>query len=224
MKDKREEIVGLNKTLFGMSDEMLDMKKRKKNAKKEKQKAVLVLKRKLTSFNKVLRTNDELRNVIEDESDMHDQDGNNNNPKVGNNSHLKVVGKIKEGGGHGGNCTWPLWMVQLILESLVNGTPPSAIPSNITSHISIINPEIEIKEVPSVRYVRKCRTILRIVGETLASYRLAKAKDWDQMFTDGTGRRQTAIQNLIFRIKEDNILRNIILSSAIILKGECSVE
>ena len=69
----------LNKTLFGMLDETLDMKKRKKNAKKEKQKAVLVLKRKITTFNKMLRTNDELRNVIEDESDMHDQDGNNNN-------------------------------------------------------------------------------------------------------------------------------------------------
>ena len=101
----------LHKTLLVISDEMLDMKKRKKNANKEKQKSVLVLKIKLTSFNKVLRTNDELRNIIEDRNDMHDQDGNNNNPKVGNNSHLKVVGRIKEGGGHGVNFTWPLWMV-----------------------------------------------------------------------------------------------------------------
>ena len=85
-------------------------------------------------------------------------------------------------------------MLQLILESIANGTPPSSIPANILSHLSIMNPDIEIKQVPSISYVRRCRTILRLVGETLASYRLAKAEDWGQLFTDGTSRRQSAIQ------------------------------
>ena len=31
----------------------------------------------------------------------------------------------------GGRRTWPVWVVQLIFELLVNGTPPSAIPANI---------------------------------------------------------------------------------------------
>ena len=79
-------------------------------------------------------------------------------------------------------------------------------------------------EVPSINFVRKCWTVLRIVGETLAAYRLGKAKDWQQLFTDGTSRRQSAIQNLIIGIKEDSKLRNIALSSSLILKGESSEE
>ena len=131
---------------------------------------------------------------------------------------MKVIGT------RGGNAKWLLWMVQLVLELLVNGTPPSSIPANILSHVAIMNPNTTVKEVPSVSWIRRCRTILRIIGETLASYRLAKAEDWKQLFTDGTSRRQSAIQNLIIGIKEDNILQNIALSSSIILKGETSEE
>ena len=44
-----------------------------------------------------------------------------------------TIGKVlqKEGSGKGGSYNWPIWMVQLILEHLVNGTPPSAISLNI---------------------------------------------------------------------------------------------
>ena len=116
-----------------------------------------------------------------------------------NDIDIKEVKKTNEGGQSG--HTWPLWMLQVILESLANGTPPSSIPDNILSHLSIMNPDIKTKQVPSISYVRRCRTILRIVGETLASYRLAKAEDWEQLFTDGTSRRQSALQNLIIGIK-----------------------
>ena len=90
--------------------------------------------------------------------------------------HHNQVKKIREGDQHGGAYTWPLWILQLVLEMLVNGAPPSSIPSSIVSHISITSPDIEIKEVPCVSYVRKCQSILRIIGDTLASYQLAKAK------------------------------------------------
>ena len=132
--------------------------------------------------------------------------------------------KIREGCNHGGAYTWPLWILQLVLEMLVHGAPPSSIPPSIVSHITITNPGMEIKEIPCVSYVRKCRSILRIIGETLASYRLAKAKKWQQLFTDGTSRRQTAIQNLIIGIEEDSVLKNIVLSSSIILVGESSEQ
>ena len=75
----------------------------------------------------------------------------------------------------GGCHTWPLWMLQLILELLANGTPPSTIPSNIASHVAIMNKGVLIKELPCLSYIRKCRITFRIVGKTLASYRLAKA-------------------------------------------------
>ena len=92
-----------------------------------------------------------------------------------------------------------------------NRHPPSSVPANIMSHISILNPEIIIKEVPSVSYIFRCRTILRIVGKTLASFRLAKAEDWKKLCTDGTSRRQSAIQTLIIGIMEDSNLQKIAL-------------
>ena len=106
--------------------------------------------------------------------------------EVSNDTEPKEIRKIRMKGRHGGSHTWPLWMSQLVLEMLVNGTPPSAVPSNITSQIAIMNPDVKIEDIPSISYVRKCCTILRIVGETLASYRLSKASNWQQMFTDGT--------------------------------------
>ena len=45
--------------------------------------------------------------------------------------------------------------------------------------------------------------MLLFVVETLATYRLAKAKRWGQMFTDGSGRRQIAMQDLALSIEED---------------------
>ena len=83
-------------------------------------------------------------------------------------------------------------------------------------------PQTIIKGLPSERFVRSCRTNLRILGETLTSYRLAKANEWDQLFTDGTSRRQVAIQNLLITIKEDNEFKDLIVSSAIIIEGESS--
>ena len=44
-----------------------------------------------------------------------------------------TIGKVlqEEVSGKGGSYTWPIWMVQLILEHLVNGMPLSAISPNI---------------------------------------------------------------------------------------------
>ena len=119
---------------------------------------------------------------------------------------------------------WPLWMLQLVLEMLVNGTPPSAISANIASQASLTTPGVTIDNLPGDSYIRRCRTILRVIGETLAAYRLGKQQDWAQLFTDGTSRRQIALQNLVIGVVEDDVLRPLVLSSAIILKGESSEE
>ena len=106
---------------------------------------------------------------------------------------------------------------------LVNGTPPSAINANMQYHIAITSPNVKIDQLPCDRYIRDCRTILRILGETLTAYRLAKVDGWSQISTDGTSRRQVALQNLVVSIMEDNELKPLILSSAIILLGESSI-
>ena len=40
-----------------------------------------------------------------------------------------------------------------------------------------------------------------------ATYQIAKADEWEQMFTDGTSRQQVAFQDLIISIKEDELFK-----------------
>ena len=108
-------------------------------------------------------------------------------------------------------------MVQLILERLVHGTPPSAIAPNIASQAELMLPgKMCIRELPKGRCIRSCRTTLRIVGETLAAYRLARAGLWNQVYMDGTRRRQTALIDLVFSIFEDDKMMQLVLSCSII--------
>ena len=137
---------------------------------------------------------------------------------------FKKVRKGRSDNKAGGAHVWPIWMLQLVLEMLVNGTPPSAIPLNIKSQAALTTPGVIIEDLPGLGYVRNCRTILRVIGETLTAYRLGKQAEWQQLFTDGTSRRQIALQNLIISILEDDILRPLVLSSAMILEGETSEQ
>ena len=65
-------------------------------------------------------------------------------------------------------------MLQLVLEILVNDTPPSAIALNIKLQSALTTPGVIIDGLPGIEYIRSCRTILRVIGETLRSYQLGK--------------------------------------------------
>mmetsp|Transcript_3886 Transcript_3886/g.10150 ORF Transcript_3886/g.10150 Transcript_3886/m.10150 type:complete len:291 (+) Transcript_3886:4227-5099(+) len=98
---------------------------------------------------------------------------------------LPAVGRARRGKGGGkGEAPWPMWMVQLILEQLVNGTPPSAIPANILSQDRLMTGR-DGQQPPSVGFCRDMRVVLRILTETLAAYQLAKQGQWKQLFSDG---------------------------------------
>ena len=114
---------------------------------------------------------------------------------------IKVFGKVRSG--QRGATSWPHFVWELIIEQIVNGTPPSSICANIVMFIQRFSPMTIIKETPSIWTVRCGRTVLFVLGETLAVYRLAKAKKWGQLHTDGTGRRQIAMQDLSFSIQND---------------------
>ena len=49
-----------------------------------------------------------------------------------------------------GRSSWPLYIWDLILEQLVNGTPPSSVNANIVSHVKKFSPTTIIKELPSI--------------------------------------------------------------------------
>ena len=97
-------------------------------------------------------------------------------------NHVKDFCKVKSSFNHLANISirkgneWPLWMLQLVLEMLINGTPPSVISSNIASQAALTTPGAVICDLPGDSYIRRCRTILRIIGETLAAYRFRKTE------------------------------------------------
>ena len=78
-------------------------------------------------------------------------------------AHLPVIGKESRGDGGGkGRKRWPLWIVELIIEQLIHGTPPAAIPDNILSQDRLVTGR-DGQEVPSVGFCRDMRVVLRIL-------------------------------------------------------------
>ena len=81
---------------------------------------------------------------------------------------LAQIRELKtEGSGKGHGRWWPWWVRAMIMEQLVNGTPPTAIPANIASDAAYLVPFLEV-HVPNVDFCRRMRGELRIVTETLA--------------------------------------------------------
>ena len=112
----------------------------------------------------------------------------------------------------------------MIMEQLVNGTPPTSIPANLVSDAAYLVPFMDV-HVPGVPFVRRMRGELRILTETLAAYRIAKAVNWRQLFTDGTSRRQTALLTAIIAVDgPDGTLLPIVMRGAFVATGESSEQ
>jgi hypothetical protein len=94
---------------------------------------------------------------------------------------------------------WSLRIIQLILELLVAGTPPSSINASIVAFVKNLAPHVKVKinHRPSIWFIWRCRSVLLIVCQLLAAHRLATSPKWGAIHSDGTGRRQTRIVNLI---------------------------
>ena len=105
---------------------------------------------------------------------------------------------------------------------LVSGAPPAAVPAILLTTSSTINQQKTAK-VPLVNFVRECRVVVQIIGETIATIKLANTEKWGQLFTDGTTRRQIAFQNLVVGLMdEEGQLDPIAVSSCIFLENETS--
>ena len=144
----------------------------------------------------------------------------NNKPVV--KVATKDIRKERIVGRRGGGQRWPVWIVQMICEMLSNGAPPSAIPGLIKITMETFTGE-EVKTLPSIRYVRHCRLIVQILGETMAAIKLGREKCWQQLFTDGTTRRQISFQNVVIGLMgESNSVNPVVVSSCIFLENETS--
>ena len=86
--------------------------------------------------------------------------------------------------------TWDPIVTQLVIEMLSHGTPPSCISANILSVVKLLMPGAPIiEELPSLRFIRNCRTVSLHLSKTLAAFEIASQDSITQLFTDGTSRR-----------------------------------
>ena len=114
--------------------------------------------------------------------------------------------------------------VQLILDHLVNGPHPSYISLIIASQDDLAMPRVKVivKELPGINFIWSYRMILQMIGETLGAYHIWKVEEWDKLFSEGTGRCQTAPKNFFIGFINEGRLHILILSTSVILKGETS--
>ena len=107
---------------------------------------------------------------------------------------------------------WPLVLVKVIIEMLVNGARPSAVSKNLESAFRLMFPHAKMLELPNVDCMRKTRGAIRIITECLAAYQLAKDPDWKQIWWDGTSRRTVSLTTFSAGIKKSNTIKAILLS------------
>lgn len=67
-----------------------------------------------------------------------------------------------------------------------------------------MQPNSTIEELPSVWFIRRMRTVLVIVCQLMAAYRVAKAEKWGQLNCDETKRHQTDYLNLVLSCVEES--------------------
>ena len=125
--------------------------------------------------------------------------------------------------GRRGGASWPLWVTEVSCELLVNGSPPSAIPSTIGTLFATLYNE-EPKTIPSLNYVRQCRVLVQTIGETITAMKLSACSNWAEIFFDATTRRQVPFSAVVISLMGDgpDSIDPIIVSSCVILEDETS--
>ena len=75
-----------------------------------------------------------------------------------------------------------------------------------------------------MNYVRQCRVLIQIIGETITAMKLAACPGWSQIFFDATTRRQIPFSAVIISLMGDEpgSFDPIIVSSCVIMRDETS--
>ena len=83
--------------------------------------------------------------------------------------------------GHcGGQSHWPLHICMLVCELLCNGVPPTCLRETLQTTSAYFIGSV-VTELPSVRYVRECCTVLQILNDLLGAYKLGMDATWKQL-------------------------------------------
>ncbi len=79
-----------------------------------------------------------------------------------------------------------------------------------------------VKELHGINVVQDCQSILVAGKKIVATYQLANTNDHKQLFTDGTSRCQTVIQNVVVGIHSNGGYKIITLSYGILPENKTS--
>ena len=126
-----------------------------------------------------------------------------------------VIKKEKCIGRCGATSRRPVGTVCIILENLIAGVQPMSVPKIMQTYATEYTGE-ELDELPSVNFIRQCRTIAQVVNEILAAIKLGHNHNWKQLFTDGTMRRQIDLTTLIIGLMDDGGLDRVVVSSCLL--------
>ena len=81
--------------------------------------------------------------------------------------HIEIKKEQPIGRGGGGK-RWPVHIVMLICEMIVNGTHPSDVPANIQTSCAVFT-GVEADKLPSVNFVCEFRIVLQNLNKTLSA-------------------------------------------------------
>ena len=121
----------------------------------------------------------------------------------------------------GGQSHWPLHICMLACELLCNGVPPTCVQETLQTTLAYFTGSV-VTKLPSVSYVRECRTILQIFNDLLGAYKLGMNSTWEQLCTDGTTRQQIGFQSLVIGLLTEKGFESVIASSCIFMDDETS--
>ena len=105
----------------------------------------------------------EVKNDLADELHLHE-----NLKKMG--IILREIKKERLIGRCGGQSHWQLHICMLVCELLCNGVPPACMRETLQTTSAYFTGSV-VTELPSVRYVRECCTVLQILNDLLGTYK-----------------------------------------------------
>ncbi len=133
--------------------------------------------------------------------------------------NLKQVWKV----GWRAGSSWPLWVTEVCCELLVNGSPPSAIPSSIGTLIATLHGD-EPKKLPLLNYVQQCRVLMKIIAKMITAMKLASCLNWAEIFFNSATCRQVPFTAVVISLMGDEpeSIDSIIVSLCVVLEDETS--
>ncbi len=90
----------------------------------------------------------------------------------------------------------------MMLEMIATGAAPSVIGKLIFIFARTIDPHVQVKSLPHLRYIQHLRQVLHVLGEALGVLQLSSTLRWEELLTDATSIRRLPIQAILLTYRD----------------------